>query len=195
MEKDKQSLRSLLIQKRDSLSINDRINYSKTIVSRLIEGTTFQSNTVLHCYCSFGSEVLTDELIQTVLSLTKQVLVPVVKNSNGELIHTAITSETIFEKGTYGIPQPTTISEVPIDKVNNNDVIIIVPIVGFDVNCHRIGYGGGYYDRFLQKVPNARKIGVAFSLQRTDVIPVEKTDIPLDEIITEQQVFKRLNGM
>ncbi len=195
MIKSKSDLRSELLQKRNLLSIIDRELFSQSIVSQLFKYVDSQKISILHCYCSYGSEVITNKLIQRVLSFDIQVVVPVVKNTKGELLHVTITSETIFEKGSYGIPQPTSISEITIDKLNNQHVLIIVPVVGFDVSCNRIGYGGGYYDRFLQQVPNARKIGIAFSLQELESILIEKTDIPLDVIVTEKKVFLRSNSI
>jgi 5,10-methenyltetrahydrofolate synthetase len=63
--------------------------------------------------------------------------------------------------------------------------VIIVPMLGFDANLNRLGYGGGYYDRFLAGQPQARKIGVCFELGKLDQLPAEPHDIPLDMIITE----------
>jgi 5-formyltetrahydrofolate cyclo-ligase len=67
--------------------------------------------------------------------------------------------------------------------------VVIVPMLGFDSALQRIGYGGGYYDKFLATQPSARKIGVCFSLGKIDKVPAEKHDIPLDLIITEQGAF------
>ena len=67
--------------------------------------------------------------------------------------------------------------------------VIIVPMLGFDRTLHRIGYGGGYYDRFLATQPTAQKIGVSFDLGKTNHIPAEPHDIPLDLIITETGVI------
>lgn len=195
MGNSKQILRSELLLKRESLSVKDRIQFSKKIVSTLYESNLFQSKSVLHCYSSYSSEVITSELIQKSFSLNLKIVVPIVKSSKQDLIHSFITADTTFVKGKYGIPQPSIISEIPIEELNIQEVLIVVPIVGFDKKCHRLGYGGGYYDRFLQKAPKARKIGIAFSLQETEDIPTESTDIPLDEIITEQQVFLRSQGM
>jgi 5-formyltetrahydrofolate cyclo-ligase len=195
MGNSKQILRSELLLKRESLSVKDRIQFSKKIVSTLYESNLFQSKSILHCYSSFSSEVITSELIEKAFTLSFKIVVPIVRSSKKELIHSVITTDTTFVKGKYGIPQPSTKSEISIEQLNIQEILIVVPIVGFDKKCHRIGYGGGYYDRFLQNVPKARKIGIAFSLQETEDIPTESTDIPLDEIITEQQVFLRSQGM
>ena len=70
--------------------------------------------------------------------------------------------------------------------------VVIVPMLGFDPKTlHRIGYGGGYYDRFLTTQPNAKKIGVCYGLGKIDTLPHELTDIALNEIITEQSTYKK----
>jgi 5-formyltetrahydrofolate cyclo-ligase len=67
---------------------------------------------------------------------------------------------------------------------------VIVPMLGFDSRLHRIGYGGGYYDKFLATQPAAQKIGVCFESGIIDEIPIETHDIPLDLIITEKTVYE-----
>ena len=66
---------------------------------------------------------------------------------------------------------------------------VIVPMLGFDTSLHRIGYGGGYYDRFLAAQPQARKIGVCFESDKLEHIPAEPHDVSLDTIITESQSY------
>lgn len=68
--------------------------------------------------------------------------------------------------------------------------VIIVPMLGFDQHLHRIGYGGGYYDKFLATQPKAKKIGVCFEMGRLNSIPAEPHDIPLDLIVTEDSIYK-----
>ncbi len=63
--------------------------------------------------------------------------------------------------------------------------LIIVPLIAFDRACHRVGFGGGWYDRFLSTQPSAQKIGLAYEVQQVDTIPVEPHDEPLDMVITE----------
>jgi len=67
---------------------------------------------------------------------------------------------------------------------------VIVPMLGFDTSLHRIGYGGGYYDKFLAIQSHARKIGVCFDLGRVQQVPEEPHDVALDTIITESNIYK-----
>ena len=66
---------------------------------------------------------------------------------------------------------------------------IIVPLVAFDASCNRLGHGGGYYDRFLKKYPKAKKIGLAFELQKLKEIPTEPHDVKLDAVVTEERIY------
>ena len=82
----------------------------------------------------------------------------------------------------YGIPEPIT------NKMIHPD-ILLVPLVAYDKNFNRIGYGGGFYDRYIEKIKKIKKIltiGLAFSYQKVKKIPIEKNDIKIDFIITEK---------
>ena len=82
----------------------------------------------------------------------------------------------------YGIPEPIT------NKIIYPDVLL-VPLVAYDKNCNRVGYGGGFYDRYIKKtkkIKNILTIGLAFSYQKVKKIPIEKNDVKLDFIITEK---------
>ena len=85
----------------------------------------------------------------------------------------------------YGIPEPNS------KKLIHPD-IILVPLVAFDNNLNRLGYGGGYYDRILEKLSERKKIlkiGLAFSVQKVNSIPVTKYDKKLDYIITDKYIL------
>ncbi|PIZ62255.1 5-formyltetrahydrofolate cyclo-ligase [Candidatus Saccharibacteria bacterium CG_4_10_14_0_2_um_filter_52_9] len=69
--------------------------------------------------------------------------------------------------------------------------VIIVPMLGFDSKLHRIGYGGGYYDKFLASQPKAKKIGVCFEAGKVEHIPAESHDVSVDLLITEQRVYTK----
>ena len=85
----------------------------------------------------------------------------------------------------YGIPEPETTNRVYPD-------ILFVPLVAFDKELNRLGYGGGFYDRYIQKISKIKKVvkvGVAFSFQKLKTIPVNKHDKKLDIIITEKDII------
>ena len=67
---------------------------------------------------------------------------------------------------------------------------VLVPLLAFDAAGHRLGYGGGYYDRTLAQLPHATRLGVAFACQRLPAVPVGPNDIPLPRIATERGIFE-----
>ena len=86
----------------------------------------------------------------------------------------------------YGIPEP-------ISKVIKYPDILLVPLVGYDDNLNRLGYGGGFYDRYIDKIEKIKKIiliGLAFSYQKIKSLPVNQHDKKLDFIITEKEILK-----
>ena len=83
----------------------------------------------------------------------------------------------------YGIPEPTS------NKINYPN-ILLVPLVAFDKHLNRVGYGGGFYDRYIKKLKKKKKIitiGLAYSFQKVKKIPINRYDIKLDFIVTEKQ--------
>ena len=91
-----------------------------------------------------------------------------------------------FIKNSFGILEPDKSKSILINK--NNIDVIIVPLVGFDANKNRLGHGGGYYDRYLVGYKGL-KIGVGFSIQKLDSIETTKNDIPMDIIISENEII------
>ena len=87
----------------------------------------------------------------------------------------------------YGMLEPANLTKIIIPD------IILVPLLAFDNKKNRLGYGGGYYDRFIEKILNFHKkiisIGIAFSFQKHNKIPVTNTDVKLDYILTEKGLF------
>ena len=86
-------------------------------------------------------------------------------------------------KNKYGIDEPIDKQEINKEFLD----LMIVPLVGYDANCYRLGYGGGYYDRYLKDF-NAPTIGLAYSFQYIEHYQSEDFDIPLDDIITDKKI-------
>jgi len=114
-----------------------------------------------------------------------QLCLPVVKKNN-EMDFYSWSTKSLLKLNKYGIPEPE-----QIKKVFPN--IIFVPLVAFDSRLYRIGYGGGYYDRYINKLSNKKnllKIGIAHSCQKINRVPTNKYDKKLDIIITEKYVLR-----
>lgn len=188
----KENLRTQLLLLRDSLSFEQRWEFSHNIQNQVINLSTIKSIEQIHCYCGYKSEVSTFQLMRQLMHSGKRITVPIVQSKSKILLHSLINTSTIFIKGLFNTPIPFVPNFIPTEQLNRQNVVVLVPLVGFDKHCNRIGYGGGYYDRFLHQIPLSLKIGIAFSCQEIDAIPSIETDIPLDFVVTEQKIFSKL---
>lgn len=184
----KSEIRKKSLESRNSLSIEEIISNSTKICLLLQKMPEFRRAECVMLYASFKSEVDTAEIIIACLKQGKKVAVPC---SNREYITPCeIKKIDDLVPGYLGIPEPAKKLAVPVEELD----IIILPVVAFDINGNRIGYGKGYYDKFLAEFNNKQrkiiKIGLAFECQKFDSIPCESHDQKLDYIITENGVIK-----
>ena len=140
-------------------------------------------------YLDFNNEVSTDSLIKKLLNLGKIVSSPITLKEEIKLIPSQITDlKNGIQYGAYNIREPKPECS-PAINIKDLDVII-VPAVAYDKNCYRLGYGGGFYDRFLENLrKDAVTIGIAFDLQIFDEVPKEAHDAQLDFIVTESRIL------
>ena len=128
-------------------------------------------------------EVMTREFIKKAWALGKTVAVPKVQGDEMEFYW--LTSFAQLEPGYYGVAEPTY-----GDIARDEEAFILVPGVAFDVTRHRIGYGRGYYDKYLAKHPKLRSAAVAYDLQVFPEIPHEELDICPTVLVTETKVYR-----
>jgi 5-formyltetrahydrofolate cyclo-ligase len=190
--KSKEELRKDILKKRMSLSEEEICDKSLKISDTILKLDLFKNSLNIMCYVDFKNEVSTKRLILQAISMKKNVSVPYITNNNmQENIMTAAiikSYEKDLEPGKYGIYAPKR-DEVKYMIPYVIDCII-VPGVAFDMNKNRIGYGAGYYDRFLNLLkPDCLKIGIAFEIQLIDEIPIDAHDKKMDIIITEARVI------
>ena len=189
-------LRKERLAERGRLDAAQRRNKSEQIQALLLEQPVIVHAKHLFIYVHFRSEVETLALIEHCLAKGKTVSVPVTLRKESRLLAVQITDPaTQLEPGCFGIPEPTDeqIAHATIDPTQIDAVL--VPGSVFDPLGGRLGYGGGYYDRFLtQDAPQARRIGLAYAVQIVEQVPMEAHDQYMDMIITEQQAYacKRL---
>lgn len=179
----KTDLRRKLLARRDSLSFEKRVEHSIAIVDKLISTDEWHSSNSVMVYLSINSEVMTLPLLTKVIEFHKRLLIP--KVSNGNIIPIEVVKKFRVASGFKNILEPS-------DGVEYKDDIdlVIVPVVGFNEKCFRIGYGGGYYDRFLKKGRIKYKIGIAYECQKIDNDFSEEHDVKLDVVITEIGFYK-----
>ncbi len=189
VQESKSKLRYDYLKVRDRIEPHVRFTHSNSILSKIKQLDSYEDARILMFYLSYGSEVVTDLMINEVLADGKEVAVPVIQ-SPGDGIMTAVKInrlEDCYEK-VYGIRQP---------EFNENDVVskedvdlIFVPGIVFDLNGYRIGYGKGYYDRWLEGTDVLKRVGLAFEVQLIDKIPNGQYDLPVSKILTEKRMIE-----
>ncbi|MFH0948823.1 MAG: 5-formyltetrahydrofolate cyclo-ligase [Elusimicrobiota bacterium] len=201
----KDRIRKKIIKIRKSVDSKTVASNSRKILIKLFRMKEFRQAKKVMFYSSFGNEVDTRWMIEKSLKFGKQVFLP--KVIEDKIVPIQIENLKNLVRGKFGIyePQttfrqgdPATTSNFELRTSNFFDVVI-VPGVAFDKNCNRLGFGGGYFDRFLkmQKAINPAlpkgffrkgwlKIGLAHSFQIVQKIPVSKKDVPMDFVITEK---------
>ncbi len=149
----------------------------------------FRRQVRLFVYVSFASEVETHSLIRMLLEEGKHVSVPCIDRPSKIMAASRIKSmEHDLAPGCFGILEPVQGCLHPVEA--NTIDVVIVPGAAFATDGFRIGYGGGYYDRFLKNCP-AVTIGIAFDMQVVEQVPHDaRWDVPLDYIITECRIIQ-----
>lgn len=185
----KKDFRKKVISNRKEQSSEFISRNSSIITEKLLQMDCIKEAKTIMLYLDFNNEVQTDGLINKLISLRKIVASPITLKENKSLIPAQITDlKNGIRFGSYNIREPKPECSAAID-IKNLD-IVIVPAVAYDKNCYRLGYGGGYYDRFLEKLrPDAKTIGIAFDIQVFDCIPKEPHDVQLDFVVTESQII------
>ena len=167
---------------RDAQDERTRKTKSQQIVQNLKNMPEFKNAETICIYLSTGSEVETHQLVEQAINEGKTVVVPVTKDKTITLSKLQNMNNTRI--GAYNILEPTR-----EHHVHENDVdVFIVPGIAFDKCCSRIGYGAGYYDKLL-RTSTKPKLALAYNFQIVETIPASETDIPMDKVITESEVY------
>ncbi len=184
VNEQKKQLRKAMLQKRKELSDSETAAKSSVITAKLLSLEKIRSADLVLPFVSAKGEVGTRELIARCLDAGKTVAVPrCIDGSNMEfcVIHTFDD----LEKGMYGIDEPKEYCEV-IKAESAENSVLIVPALCFNAKGYRLGYGKGYYDRFISRY-KGYTVGVCYSEFITDDIPVDEYDRCVDIVITEKQ--------
>ena len=188
----KKDIRKFFIESRNRLSKGEVIKNSEDIFARLCSLEEYKNATVIMAYMSFGNEVITGHFIERCLQDGKRVVLPKVMSASQ-----TCRSLAVFEikdpgknlvPGYKGILEPDALVLEMIEPTVID--FAVVPGVAFDRLCSRMGYGAGYYDRFLTQLrTECTKAGVAFDMQIAEQLPIDDFDFRLDMVITESTVY------
>ncbi len=181
---DKITARQMIRKKKRQMSLEEIEEKSKRIIERLIASEVYQKATTLYCYVSYNQEVMTKPLIRHALEAGKNVAVPKVNGKDMEFIYLQSLEE--LRSGYQGIEEPT-----GFKIACANSVLMLMPGLAFDRKGNRVGYGGGFYDRYLEQYRefNFTKLALAFDFQIMDSLEIEECDKQVDMIITEERKF------
>lgn len=190
-EEKKKVLRSTYLKKRNQLEPEKKRAASGKITEWVLANKRFKQAKTVFIYASYKSEVETRELIQAALRLGKRVAVP--KVTGTEMDFYEITSWEELFPGSYGILEPQVSDEAPAIPVDSD--VMLIPGVAFDRSGGRIGYGGGYYDRYIRRIESAYGnkpylMALGFACQiYPGKVPAEEHDKKMDCILTERRVI------
>ena len=177
---DKKALRREIGAKKRALSPVEIASRSATLAAKLYETPQYKRAESLYAYLSFNQEVRTEPIIRRAWADGKRVAVP--KVVGNEMIFIWIDSfENMAPQGAYGITEP--IENGPV--ADDETALILMPGLAFDPQGHRVGYGGGFYDRYLAAQPHHPTVALCYDFQMFDHLDVDDYDVPVDVIITD----------
>ena len=185
---DKNEVRQLIKAYRQKLTDEDVKIQSRLIIDRLKKSDIYKTSENVFLYISYNREVDTYMLLSQCFMDGKKVYAPkVLSKTNMEFY--CIQNEHDLVSGYMGIMEPSDSCE----KAKTRDGLFIMPGLAFDYDFHRIGYGGGFYDRYLSVDNTFIKAALAFDFQLLESIPYEEHDLKPDYIITQTQFIRREN--
>lgn len=177
---EKKALRREIAVRRKEASDQEIHEKSRAIWERFLALPEYEKASCVYAYMDCKHEVETRALIEAMWSHGKRVAVPRVEGA--DMCFYYITSFAELEDGYFGIQEPK-----PLHPAEEEQALLIVPGVAFDEQCHRVGYGGGFYDRFQEAHPHFQRIALAFEFQVFPEVPFEDFDRKPEKIITEQR--------
>ncbi|RAL22023.1 5-formyltetrahydrofolate cyclo-ligase [Thermoflavimicrobium daqui] len=183
----KKKLRAEMILVRKQLSPQYITQSSQQISEKLVQSSFFIDADVILFYMAIRSEVDLRAAMKSAWQLGKQIALPKVNPKERTMNCYRIDSFSELELGSYGIVEP---PSDPTKEIDPGTIpLVIVPGVAFDPLGFRLGYGGGYYDRFFSKYTSCIRVGVAYPEQIVATVYPESHDQPMHLIVTPQQIF------
>lgn len=181
---EKKILRKEMLLKRSKLLKTAKKKYDDWICNTLWDIIKKHQFKKVHCYLPMGTEINITSLIDKMLQEKITVVTPKTLPKR-RLQHLILASLNKLEKGVFGTSYPANATEF----LGTYD-LIIVPGLAFNEANYRLGYGGGYYDNFMEQHTNSKKIGICYPFQIVEKIPLEAHDLQLDEILVDLKFLR-----
>lgn len=182
--KTKKEIRALVKQYRREASADEVVRNSALICEAFLKLPEYREADTVFAYMDCKNEVQTGRVIEQCIKDGKTVCVPKVFGET--MKYYAISCEDDLEEGYFGIREP---KHELLKEMEDEEGLMILPGVAFDEAKHRIGYGGGFYDRYLEAHPQMKKIAFAFEFQIFGEVPFEEFDRKPEKIITEKRII------
>ena len=174
---DKKALRKEIGLKKRAMTAAQIEDYSRELAGRLYETDFYKEAKSLYCYLPYNQEVRTWPILAQAKADGKRVAVPKVYGDKMKFLW--LDDFTQVAEGAYTIPEP--IFDEPV--ADDETALIIMPGLAFDPAGHRVGYGGGFYDRYLEAHPHHRLVALCYPFQLFEHLDVEDHDVPVDLVI------------
>lgn len=174
---DKKALRDYIRQKKRQMTAQQIEEAGARLAEDFCALPVYQQAETIYGYMPYNQEVRTIPILEHALKTGKRVAVPKVYGDEMRFIY--ITDLNAMEKSSCGIPEP--IADGPV--ADDPNALVLMPGLAFDQEGHRIGYGGGFYDKFLAQEPSHPKIALCYDFQMLPSIETDTYDIPVDQVL------------
>ncbi|RNI28763.1 5-formyltetrahydrofolate cyclo-ligase [Rufibacter latericius] len=184
----KADLRKEYSQRRQQFSVEEIEVCSERISARFLAEFAPKPGQTVHTFLPIQQlqEVNTWHIVRQLWQHNVQVAVPVANPKDFSMAHFLTTPETQLQESKWGIPEPVNALPIPESEID----IVLIPLLTFDLQGHRVGYGKGFYDRFLALLPQmSQKLGLSLEPPVEIIDDVSATDLTLDAVITPDQVW------
>lgn len=174
---NKQELRRTIRERKRAMTEEEIVERSNALAEKFYNSPAYQAASTIYGYLPYNQEVRTVPMLQRALDEGKRVAVPKVYGEEMRFIY--LDDLTQVSKGYAGIPEP--IADAPV--ADDKRALVLMPGLAFDPQGHRIGYGGGFYDRFLAQEPNHPTLALCYEFQMQAHLDTEEFDIPVDTVL------------
>ena len=174
---DKKELRASIRSRKRAMTEEEIVSRSEALTQLFLKSDAYKNAKTIYGYLPYNQEVRTVPLLEQALKDGKQVAVP--KCYGDEMRFIFMEDLSKVEKGYANIPEP--IADGPI--ADDETALVLMPGLAFDPQGHRIGYGGGFYDKFLAAEPDHPTLALCYEFQLLPVLETEAHDIPVDTVL------------
>ena len=174
---NKQQLRKAIRERKRAMTEAEIQSRSAALCRKFLQSDAYRGCRTLYGYLPYNQEVRTLPILEQALADGKRVAVPKVYGDEMKFLY--LTDLTQVETGYAGIPEP--IADEP--EAEDPTALVLMPGLAFDPQGHRIGYGGGFYDKFLSREPEHPTVALCYEFQMVPQLETEEFDIPVDTVI------------